>query len=265
VGAVEHALTCFSTIHAKNSAHMMENQLDQRLKNIMHIKPHSINLSQQDHLVHSKKEFRGISNLLGKWIEVIKDYDKAMAIPCYVYNERANVGILAAAAWKLPNWVALEEYATKKIRSSKEKSHGRGDLSVAHKGNEFAIEAKQAWPTLGTRATTAWGKIEKQLKAAFHAAKELQKEEAANRIALVFVSPRVHTSAIQTYIKRSLNSLTPEQAMTQILEKWLVELNLHTHDSFAFCFPFNRRTYEADNGYVYPGVLALLRHSKKSH
>jgi hypothetical protein len=61
-------------------------------------------------------------------------------------NERASIGILAAAVWKCGG-VALEEYSTRKT-NKKEHRTGRCDLFFAFGKNHFACEVKQVFPRL---------------------------------------------------------------------------------------------------------------------
>lgn len=67
----------------------------------------------------------------------------------WFYNERANIGFLAAAAWMQPGWVALEEYGQDK-RWGAEKRVGRADLYIGAQLNghfpDVEIETKAVWP-----------------------------------------------------------------------------------------------------------------------
>lgn len=70
----------------------------------------------------------------------------------YFYNERTNIGFLAAAAWRKRGWVALEEYRYDKAHRDKSKkiSKGRADLYIYTKGDNgrvatIGIEAKQVF------------------------------------------------------------------------------------------------------------------------
>jgi len=64
-------------------------------------------------------------------------------------NERANVGFLAAAAWRIPGWVALQEFAMQKLRKGRS-SKGRADLYIGIPRErtgylELGIESKLAF------------------------------------------------------------------------------------------------------------------------
>ena len=88
--------------------------------------------------------------LLQAWQASLSDYvriaqggDMGADLP-YWYNERANVGFLVAAAWRLGG-AAIEEYTVDKPRQG---TKGRADLwlRVPRLGLECRFEAKVHWP-----------------------------------------------------------------------------------------------------------------------
>jgi hypothetical protein len=80
------------------------------------------------------------------YAEVFKEDDAL-----YWYNERPQVGALAAAAWKA-NMYALEEYATTKHHPITKKKTGRIDLYIGdHNGHSATLEAKLSWVNPDTR------------------------------------------------------------------------------------------------------------------
>ena len=81
--------------------------------------------------------------LLEEWILLLKRYCRFMGDDApYFYSERANIGVLAAAAWRA-GWVALEEFGIRKHTKQK----GRADLWFwpIDQDKEEYIEAKQKW------------------------------------------------------------------------------------------------------------------------
>ena len=85
-----------------------------------------------------------IYDLLESWHAVLCDLETAMAywdLP-YVYGERPNLGILAAAATRI-GYVPFEEYSAEKGRG-KSRQLGRADLWLAtNEGlKQFDFEAK---------------------------------------------------------------------------------------------------------------------------
>ncbi len=85
-----------------------------------------------------------IYELLESWDGMLRDLEAAMAgwdLP-YVYGERPNLGILAAAATRI-EYVPFEEYSAEKGRG-KSRRLGRADLWLATKdgAKQFDFEAK---------------------------------------------------------------------------------------------------------------------------
>src|SRR5208337_1881210 len=85
------------------------------------------------------------SPLIENWLLLIKHYcciyTEYGDVP-YFYNERANIGILSAAAWKA-GWTALKEFGSRK----RGKKNGRTDLYIwdGNRNKGEYIEAKLGW------------------------------------------------------------------------------------------------------------------------
>ncbi|MET4220211.1 hypothetical protein ABIB00_005439 [Bradyrhizobium sp. LB14.3] len=108
-----------------------------------------------------------LSQLGSKFIACQRDYvrcflheDAAQDLG-YFYNERANIGFLAAAAWRQRGWVAIEEFVCdKRDRIEKGKfARGRADLYVGvrsdRKVTSISIEAKQCYVQNGSSLRAA--------------------------------------------------------------------------------------------------------------
>ena len=104
----------------------------------------------------NKKELRSVLlPILDGWRDAIVDYCamwNGKDNP-YFHNERANVSLLVAGAWRC-GAIALEEYPTEKAPLKARHRHtvhswGRCDLLVSIKRRkkiyDFQIEAKQVW------------------------------------------------------------------------------------------------------------------------
>lgn len=102
---------------------------------------------------HDRLEW--LKPMLRRWGHFIDDYCAAHEDLPYYYNERANVSVLAAAAWG-PGSGALEEYSCRRHRDG-DVSHGRADLYVYDQSNSATIEAKQLWWTPATKAEALRG------------------------------------------------------------------------------------------------------------
>lgn len=89
--------------------------------------------------------------IMEEWMLSIERYTRIMNgndAP-YYYNERANISVLAGAAWK-SGWVALEEFQSKKGYRNRAKTNGRTDLYFANEADEELIEAKFEWICMGS-------------------------------------------------------------------------------------------------------------------
>ena len=153
------------------------------------------------------------------------------------YNERASLGSIAAAAW-LANGVALEEYSARKRAS-----RGRADLWILIDGARFAIEAKQAWLSLGTRARGSPSQLcQRWLSAAKRDARRLSKEEGF-RVGLVCIAPFLPEGEID-HLESRLRDFCYEVGRIGVGMAWWFDPIHSPRDD--------------EERRLYPGVLALL-------
>jgi len=91
----------------------------------------------------------GWRTLLQFWGNLINTYSFYDEVPNepdvpYWYGERPLTGLLAAAAWMMPEGWSLEEFST--VRGEGKKSgRGRGDLWIGWGKTTYTIEAKISW------------------------------------------------------------------------------------------------------------------------
>ncbi len=90
-----------------------------------------------------------------EYLRYFLDENQLPSEVAWFYNERPNIGLIAAAAWRIPGWIALEEYrapkSKKRSKSKKDKArNGRADLYIGTSKNDgykdFRIESKLAAP-----------------------------------------------------------------------------------------------------------------------
>ncbi len=195
------------------------------------------------------KNPKSIRDVLNKWISIQKEYIKKLDDYPWWYNERASIGILAAAAWKTSN-VALEEYSTiKGIRTEKRKS-GRCDIYFSAGNEHFAGEAKQAWISSGSRIRKPIKeKLNEALDKATQSTKELQKQEGRS-LSICFAVPHFPKAD-----KRNLNKL---------ICNFVEELRNSNASSYAYYFiNHNNVDCEGDDGQLYPGNAILIKEIKR--
>lgn len=210
----------------------------------------------------SNDRLQAINPVLTKWCELVEHYSKVTNDACYWYNERATLSTIASAAWQ-QEWVALEEYSTKKFRgfdpeNQEKPPHGSGRCDiflynpVAQDG--FACEAKQAWQPIGNeRVKNPLGVVENKRKAAWSDAGRLNKFEAKNRLAITICVPMLAFRQAQGW-------LNPDSATDQILA-WCERLKiLKDVDSMAYVFPsYTRMLSNDEKKRAFPGVALLVR------
>lgn len=206
----------------------------------------------------SDSKLRKLEPVLNNWIGIVQEYSKAFKDEdaCWWYTERANVGILAAAAWRTNGWIALEEYSTSKRGDETDSKNGRCDLYITEKNhdNSFAFEAKLAWQTMRFDGV---GKIKILIKGAWEDAGNLEKTEAKTRVAACFAIPRIPARFART-----------DDFDSQVL-KWLEQvLSDVPWDAVAWVFPKDSRQLKntsQNKPQIYPGVLLILRKRNRAN
>jgi hypothetical protein len=146
----------------------------------------------------------------------------------YWWNERANIGLLAAAAYATEGFCSLEEYQYEKGKSEEEQSvtktvyAGRNDLYIANKDNEFYFEAKVCWPLIDDLKATA----QKKFKEAMNSASQLPpvNNTSEHNIALTFVVPYIEKNAITNEDREKLSDFL-EYLKSENTDLYAVYLN----------------------------------------
>ncbi len=102
------------------------------------------------------------NGLFEEWILAIERYCRISDGDApYWYNERANISVLAGAAWR-SGWIALEEFQMTKVDIDDEtnevivnddfvKRLGRADLYISSGSSNEYIEAKFRWLSLDSK------------------------------------------------------------------------------------------------------------------
>jgi hypothetical protein len=181
--------------------------------------------------------------VLLQWIQINREYADAYAgdDALYWYNERANIGSLAGAAWKA-NIYAVEEYtAFKRPASVTSKGSGRIDLYLADDHRDAIVEAKLCWVAPRTSPQTL-------RKAMANALKDARRDrDGEQKIGVVFYVMRVHENRAE------------ETALREEVER-VRQIN---PDGLAWCFPATARPLKSDKpehiGFVWPGVIMALK------
>ena len=165
------------------------------------------------------------------------------------------------------DWVALEEFATEKRRGEVPEGNlddgkpkrGRCDLYIGRpteKGADFAIEAKQAWQSIGPNGTRT-SDMMRVREAAWEDAAKLDRYEAQVRLAVTFVVPYIPSSCVEKH------------GVEPLLASWLALNPFEKKRSpaarapiaWACVFPAKWHEFQNGHGRVFPGVglVAELR------
>lgn len=200
-------------------------------------------------------DLRQLEPVLKNWVNAVEEYTTAFeGDACWWYTERANVGVLAGAAWRTKGWLALEEFSTLKRDDRGELRNGRCDLYLLNKdegGLSFAFEAKQAQQNMGARTFESLGRVEKKLAGAWSDTGKLRRSEAQKRVATCFVVPKMPVSQVG--------------GIDGALKSWLDEVeNEVSWDALAWVFPEEARRLQRAGGKVFPGVVLLMQERRRT-
>jgi len=185
---------------------------------------------------------RFLKPALQRWCHLIKDPEWSVGDGPWWYNERASLSILAGALWATGSW-AFEEFATQKGKGRRS-GLGRGDLLFDVHPHYFMAEAKQCWPALGRDPRSAVDRVARNLDAARRDARRLLPFYGYRRMAIVFISPRLSSSAQEEGDVRIDRFM---RAMLQI-----------DGLSLAWAFPTRRPYPTSETGYAYPGAVVAI-------
>ncbi len=131
-----------------------------------------------------------IKNLIEKWDQTLRDFEKVMTIEDlpYVYGERTNIGLLAVAASKM-GFVVLEEYALQKNQGGQSKP-GRADLWLYSEDNSLDISIEAKFKELSWNSKRVAELIKPILEDAVHDVEKVRPYEGAKySLGIVFIRP----------------------------------------------------------------------------
>jgi hypothetical protein len=176
--------------------------------------------------------------LVGRYCQVTNGVDTP-----YDHNERANVGLLSAAAWRV-GLIALEEFPSQK-RKEKDAGDGRCDLWIRSAGAEEGAPFEAKYAQVGPENARA--EAENLLKKACEDAKNLSDEwfVERQRYGLAFCSLSVQITE-KTDVERCIASVLKE----------LSSLDLA---AIAWAFPPIMRKPQTNDNWYRPGVFLMIR------
>lgn len=197
---------------------------------------------------YTLKNRKGLSqwgSLLEEWLLTMERYSRIMGgeDAAYWYNERANIGMLAGAAWRCGR-IALEEFQQKKGYRNRSKNNGRCDLWISTEINEAIIEAKFKW--LSLRSTKTKEIVERIIKKATQDAKKTRGNEGDLQAIAVGFFP--------VYVPKKWGD-----KVDQLIEESIEKFCLVDYHALAWCFPKENRKKISTKGYLYPGIIMVIK------
>lgn len=197
---------------------------------------------RRGYLVKNRKGLKHWEPLFEEWLLCVERYCRMAAgedAP-FIYTERANIGVLAGAAWRCGR-MALEEFQYEKGDRRKRKWKGRADLYLASETTEEIIEAKFNWLPLSSKVQAVdW--IERSIEAAkVDAIKTKGDDRDVKCIAVAFLPvwlPRKERSRMEEVLDQTIGCLPSAKC-----------------HAIAWCFPREYRYVQNEFGNFTPGVI----------
>ena len=163
----------------------------------------------------------------------------------YDNNERANVGLLAGAAWSCGN-VALEEFQTTKGIGTDEKN-GRIDLWLCDENTqEEYVEAKFKRMSVNGDFVK---NISSVLKAATDDAMVSKGDQDIDGIGVAFIVFYLKAQKVNEILEK----------MDEVLSTTISNVD---HDLISWCFPEKDLKHVFEDGYTVPGIVMIAKKVK---
>ncbi len=190
-------------------------------------------------------------SLLEEWIFIFSKYCQTTEdSPCF-NRERANVGLLASAAWR-NGQISLEEWPIpKRYDSSEENKDGRNDLWIGGIENfDDYVEAK--WTYLCVDNDKFLNDVQITMEKAHIDAYEIvgygntYRKIGVSFLCFCFPKENMQGDNINNYILEKISSILAQ----------------NNYDFYAWCFPQIIRQKE-DGGKYFPGVMLIGKQVEK--
>lgn len=186
------------------------------------------------------------SCIMEEWLLAIERYTRIMdgEDAPYYYNERANVSVLAGAAWR-SGWIALEEFQSEKGYRNKAKTNGRTDLYFASESSEELIEAKFKWICMGSI------EMERLIQETMDDATSDAKRTRANSTSVKAIG----VGFFPVYKKYS-----DKHDYDELIDQTITEIAKLDYHVMGWCFPPEMRDHVSeDSENLLPGIIMLAR------
>jgi hypothetical protein len=190
-------------------------------------------------MIISNPKLEFLRPVLERWFDCIDRYNAVRGdneTP-YWLDEKANLGLLSAAAW-MAEMVTLQQSPTRKQTEEGERN-GRADLFVATPEDRAWLQATQRWPRVNSLNLT---------QALLDITSDAKKISYASdlKIGCLFVAPH-----------KSQQGATPEE-----LQDMVDDLQKEHCCAVAWYFPYAYRKLRNEAGHYHPGIAVLLKEAR---
>lgn len=190
-------------------------------------------------MIISNPKLEFLRPVLERWFDCIDRYNAVSGdndTP-YWFDEKANLGLLSAAAW-MAEMVTLQHTPTRKQTEEGERN-GRADLFIATSEERVYLQATQRWPRVNSlNLAQALLDITSDAKRISYA--------SDLKLGCLFVAPQ-----------KAQHSTTPEE-----LQDMVDDLQKEHTCAVAWYFPYAYRKLRNETGNYHPGIAVLLKEAR---
>ena len=190
-------------------------------------------------MIISNPKLEFLRQVLERWFECIDRYNavRGDSETPYWLDEKANLGLLSAAAW-MAEMITLQQSPTRKQTEEGERN-GRADLFIATTEARAWLQTTQRWPRVNSlNLSQALQDITSDAKKISYA--------SDLKIGCLFVAPH-----------KSQQGATPEE-----LQDMVDDLQKEHCCAVAWYFPYAYRKLRNEAGHYHPGIAVLLKEAR---
>jgi len=190
-------------------------------------------------MIISNPRLEFLRPMLERWFDCIDRYNtvRGDGDTPYWHDEKANLGLLSAAAW-MAELVTLNDTVTRKQNEDGERN-ARADLFIAGSEDRAFIQATQRWPRANNlNLTQALADITSDAKRTSYA--------SDLKLGCLFVAPQ-----------KAQHSASPEE-----LQDMVDDLQKEHTCAVAWYFPYAYSKLHSEAGNYHPGIAVLFKEAR---
>ncbi|WP_077048686.1 hypothetical protein [Pseudomonas sp. KK4] len=190
-------------------------------------------------MIISNPKLEFLRPALERWFDCIDRYNavRGDGETPYWLDEKANLGLLNAAAW-MAEMVTLQQSPTRKQIEEGERN-ARADLFIATSEARAWLQATQRWPRVNSLHLT------QALQDITGAARQISYASDL-KLGCLFVAPQ-----------KTQHGATPEE-----LQDMVDDLQKENSCAVAWYFPYAYRKLRDEAGHYHPGIAVLLKEAR---